>query len=187
MKKMKRTPFLKQLKSLGLYFENIVDQPCFYIYSDLPYAETGFSIDATIHQKLEFYQNADLYMTFIALLMDKLNETIVYAGSFNNDSSFYQKWKGLKHYDCFRFFQSTFQNYSIYQLSFPDDKILLNTILENGFRDFSNMQLFLPQSKTIIKFDCHMQIILFPKNFSSMEPTLKNLLKNDPHLRLTKS
>ena len=140
--------YSKESRFLAVYYKDI-------------WFDGGFSTDCRLSDKSEFYKAAGLFVKFINEIIEKNEETIVYIGTFVKEIKNYEHWVNLMEYDCFVNFAEHISNDDIKKLHIPKDKVLIDYLVENGMRYLTNTALYLPNSKIVIKPDCHTHLEIF--------------------------
>lgn len=140
--------------------------------------------DASLSDKANFYYGASKFSDLFLELVKAFHEPYVLAGDFRQNGSMYETWSDLKNHYAFVKLKTYFQDGKFYQLTFPEDDFMADLLVENGFCYFTNLDLFFPRSRLMLRFDCHMQILIWPDDHHAFQHPIQTFMKEHPEFEL---
>ena len=115
----------------------------------------GYEREAVLKSKANFYTGASEYSALIKYLCASFNAYTMYFGTFEKHIRFFRKYKNGNRFDCVYALEKDIKRLSAYSFDIHDFPVILDDILENGFRYFSEIALYIPKINIAIQPDAH--------------------------------
>lgn len=138
----------------------------------------GFEQGASLTEKSNFYYLANQFSDIIKSITNDLDECILIGHKFSEKECIFEKWKDLGKYDSFNNLKNYINKKSSYKLVLPKDNEIIDYIIENNFRYFTSIDLYLPKNKVILQPTCHSEVFVYSKNYDILLPAFKAAINN---------
>lgn len=138
--------------------------------------EGGFASDSVLNEKAEFYSSAVKYRDLLVFVMTFLEEESFIVGTFRRKIQNFRSWSDLNRYDAYNNLYQIVQKNNSCRFDFLKEQNILDYVLENGFRYFSNLIIYFPKADIFVGADVHGALIFYGE-IKKLE-NIKNIIGN---------
>lgn len=149
-----------------------------YCISSEKFWDGGFEQGASLTEKSNFYSLANQFSDIVKSITNYLGECILIGNKFSEKECIFEKWKDLGEYDAFNNLKNNINKKSSYKLVLPEDNEIIDYIIENNFRYFTCIDLYLPKNKVILQPTCHSEVFVYSENYDILLPAFKEAVNN---------
>lgn len=172
--------------NINMFNKSLYELREIYYITCEKYWDGGYSIDAKLSDKLEFYNVANRFSDIIKAIVSNLNDRLIIGAKISETGQMFQNWKDLKRYDAFNNLSNYINKGYYYNLILPDDNCIIDYIIENNFRYLSSIDLYLPKNKVILQPTCHTEVFVYSENYEHINPIINSIIKDFPELMYKK-
>lgn len=147
-----------------------------FITSDM-FWDGGIRTDSSLREKAEFYALAEKMSAVVQDFILLQKEDVFMGQPFCEDGKLYAHWSDLKQQTLFREISAIIKKNKCYQLSLPEDKNVVDLIVESNFRYFTYVSLYLPASNIILQPTCHTEIVVYSQHNQEIKKTLQGIVE----------
>lgn len=166
--------------------ENLYKLDNIYYLTSSIYWDGGYQTDATLMDKEKFYHFADLFSSAIKDIIVNFDDKAIVGKEISEKPYIFEEWKDIKNYDSYNNLKEYINKKSCYEIILPDDNNIIDYIVENNFRYFTCVDLYLPKRKIILQPSCHTEVFIYSKEYELVVPKIKEILKDYPEINLKK-
>lgn len=166
-------------REVPMFYDSSDNAPLLALQHKEIWFDGGFPIDSSLDQKADFYYCATLFVMFIKEIIALNQEETIYIGSFKKGVNNFEHWSNLNEHDCFVNLSKHISNSAIKKLKPLENGVIIDYIVENGLRYLTNICLYLPNSKIIVKPECHTKLEIYCAALNNGIDLLSGILKNE--------
>lgn len=123
--------------------------------------ECGFNSDSSLDEKGTFYLFATKYRNFLLDVMTSFNEREFIVGTFHPYRKNFIAYSNIKEFDAYNNLHRMIHDKDTVKFEFDEEKAVIDYVLENGFRYFSDTLIYLPATNIFVHADEHCALIVY--------------------------
>ena len=150
-------------KVLSQFDKKIYQTEPLIVTSDI-FWDGGIRADHALLDKANFYYLADKMSEIIQEVILLMNEDVFIGKELCESGSVYAHWSDLRNYALFREVSAVIRKNKYYRLTLPEDKNIVDLIVESNFRHFSYFSLYIPPANIVMQPTCHSDVWVYSPN-----------------------
>lgn len=156
-----------------------------YVITSERYWDGGYSVDATLKEKLEFYSYATIFSDIIKKIIHSFGDNATIGHSICEHNGLFESWKDIKNFDCYNNLLCYINRKQDYKLT-ANDLDVIDFVVENDFRYFSFIDFYIPEFNFILQPTCHTEVIIYSNDYDNLIPSITEIVNQYENISVKK-
>lgn len=166
---------IKNTDEISKFNDNIYFESPIYITNN-KFWDGGINCDSTLEEKSSFYYVSNKMSCIIQDIMLTLEEPAFIGKTFCQNKKMFAHWSDLKKYELFRRISQTINPKKHYKVFLPNDRNIIDLIIESNFRYFSYISLYFPTNNIVCLPTCHTETLIYTQSPKEIVEMLKPIV-----------